>query len=86
MIESIPDLCLLSFFAYQNSVSTYGIIRRAAKKSVVVIYTVMYTGTQHSENTLSSVLTMNHLIDFGGYALAGCKNFIILQNYFKKIF
>ena len=28
---------------------------------------------------------MNHLIDFGVYALAGCTNFIILHNYFKKI-
>ena len=36
--------------AYQNSISNYGIIRRAAKKTVVVIYTAMYT--KHCENTL----------------------------------
>ena len=29
-----------------------------------------------------SVSTMNHLIDFGVCALADCKNFIILHNYF----
>ena len=29
---------------------------------------------------------MNHLIDFGVCALAGCTNFIILHKYFKKIF
>ena len=29
---------------------------------------------------------MNHLIDFGVRALAGCTNFIILHNYFKHIF
>ena len=31
---------------------------------------------------------MNHLIDFGVHvcALAGCTNFIILQNYFKRYF
>ena len=29
---------------------------------------------------------MNHLIDFGVCALAGCKTFIILHNYFKNIF
>ena len=60
-----------------------------AKKTVVVIYKVMYT--EHCENTLrvklSSVSTMNHLIDFGVYAPAGCTNFIILlHNYFKRIF
>ena len=36
--------------AYQNSISNYGIIRRAAKKTVVGIYKVMYT--EHCENTL----------------------------------
>ena len=36
--------------AYQNSISNYGIIRRAAKKTVAVIYKVMYT--KHYENTL----------------------------------
>ena len=36
--------------AYQNSISNYGIISRAAKKTVVVIYKVMYT--EHCENTL----------------------------------
>ena len=35
---------------------------------------------------LSSVSTMNHVIDFGVCALAGCTNLIILHNYFKKIF
>ena len=30
--------------------------------------------------------TMIHLIDFGVCALAGRINFIILHNYFKKIF
>ena len=29
-------------FAYQNSISNYGIMRRAAKKTVVGIYKVMY--------------------------------------------
>ena len=29
---------------------------------------------------------MNHLIDFGVCALVGGTNFIILHNYFKKIF
>ena len=29
---------------------------------------------------------MNHLIDFGVCALADCTNFIILHNYFTKIF
>ena len=29
---------------------------------------------------------MNHLIDFGVCALTGCTNFVILHNYFKKIF
>ena len=29
---------------------------------------------------------MNHLIDFGVYALAGCTDLMILHNYFKKIF
>ena len=28
---------------------------------------------------------MNHLIDFGVYALVGCTNYIILHNYFKCI-
>ena len=36
--------------AYQNSVWNYEIIRRAAKKTVVGIYKVMYT--VHCENTL----------------------------------
>ena len=50
LIVSIPDLCTLTYFAYQNSLSIYGIIRRAAKKPVVVIYKVMYT--EHYESTL----------------------------------
>ena len=29
---------------------------------------------------------MNHLIDVGVNALAGCTNFIIFHNYFKKTF
>ena len=29
---------------------------------------------------------MDHLIDFGVCALAGCTHFIILHNYFKKTF
>ena len=36
--------------AYQNSISNYEIIRRAAKKTVVGIYKVMYM--VHCENTL----------------------------------
>ena len=36
--------------AYQNSISNYEIIRRAAKKAEVGIYKVMYT--VHCENTL----------------------------------
>ena len=39
-----------------------------------------------SELKLLSVSTMNHLIDFGVCVLAGCTNFIILHNYFEKIF
>ena len=74
--------------SYQNSISNYGIISRAAKKIVVVIYKAMYT--EHCKNTLqlklSSVSTMNHLIDFGVYALAGRTNFIILHNHFNKMF
>ena len=38
------------------------------------------------ELKLSSVSTMNHLIDIGVSALAGCTFFIILHNYYKKIF
>ena len=34
----------------KNSISNYWIIRRAAKKTVVVIYKAMYT--EHCENTL----------------------------------
>ena len=33
-----------------NSISNYGIIKRAAKKTVVAIYKVMYT--EHCEDTL----------------------------------
>ena len=55
---------------------------------MVAIYKVMYR--EHSENTyqlkLSSVSTMNHLIDFAVCALAGCTNYIILHNCSKKIF
>ena len=45
----------LSYFkqikvAHQNSILNYEIIRRAAKKTVVEIYKVMYT--VHCENTL----------------------------------
>ena len=36
------------------------------------------------ELKLSSVSTMNHLMDFGVYALAGCTNFILLYNYLKN--
>ena len=35
------------------------------------------------ELKLSSVSTINHLIDFGVCALVGCTIFIILHNYFK---
>ena len=38
------------------------------------------------ELNLLSVSIINHLIDFGVCALAGCTNFIILHNYLKKIF
>ena len=38
------------------------------------------------ELKLSSASTMNHLIDFGVCALAGCTHFIILHNYFKRMF
>ena len=38
------------------------------------------------ELKLSSVSTMNHLIDVGVCALAVRTNFIILHSYFKKIF
>ena len=73
---------------YQNSISNYEIIRRAAKKTVVGIYIVMYM--VHFETTLrievSTVSTMNHLIDFGVCALVGCTSYIILHNYFFKIF
>ena len=54
---------------------------------MVGIYKVMYT--VHCENTLrieaiklSSVSTMNHLIDFGVRAQVGCTNYIILHIYF----
>ena len=44
--------------------------------------------TEHCENTLelklSTVSTMNHLIEFGVCALAGCTNVKILHNYLKK--
>ena len=42
-------------FAYQNSISNYEIIRRAAKKTVVGIYKVMYT--LHRENTVRTEAT-----------------------------
>ena len=62
--------------------------KESSKGNWVLIYKIMYT--EHCENTskieLSSVSTKNHLIDFGVCALAGCTNFIILHNYFKKIF
>ena len=35
-----------------------------------------------SELKLSSVSTMNHLIEFGVCALVGCTNYMILHNYF----
>ena len=41
--------CIIKI-AYQNSISNYGIIRRAEKKTVVVIYKVMYT--EQCKNTL----------------------------------
>ena len=62
----------------------------AVQKIVVVIYKVMYT--EHCKKTLrieAIVLsTLNHLIDFVVYALAGCRNFIIIcyMIVFKKIF
>ena len=72
------------FLANQTSISNYEIIRRAAKKTVVVSYKVMYT--EHCEKTLRieaiELSTMNHLIEFGVFALAGCRNFIIIHNYF----
>ena len=62
------------FFSKSKLNSKYGIIKRAAKKTVVIIYKVMYT--EQCEKTLRTeaieLSTMNHLIDFGLYALAGC--------------
>ena len=53
------------FITNENSGSIYGIIRRSAKKTVVVIYKVMYT--EHCENNLRieaiDLSTMNHLIE-----------------------
>ena len=53
-----------------------------------VIYKVMYT--KHFESTLriEAIECINNesLDDFGVCALAGCTHFIILHNYFKKIF
>ena len=40
---------LANQFAYQNSISNYEIIRRAAKKTTVGIYKVVYA--VHCENT-----------------------------------
>ena len=82
------NIFLANKVAYQSSISNYGIIRRTVKKTVVVIYKAMYT--EHCENTLklniSSVSTMNHLIDCGLCALAGCTHFTIVHNYSKKVF
>ena len=51
---------------------------------MVVIYKDMYT--EDCEKTLRieaiELSRMNHLIDFGVYALAGCRIFIIIHNYF----
>ena len=48
--------------AYQNSISNYGIIRRAAKKTVVVIFKAKYM--ENCEKTLRieaiEFSTMNH--------------------------
>ena len=58
-------------------------IRRAAKKTVVGNYRVMYT--VHCENTLRieaiECIKMNHLVDFGVGVLVGCTNYITLHNY-----
>ena len=64
-------------------------MRRATKKNVVVIFkvcTIWFIVRKLRELKLSSVSTMNHLIDLGACALAGCTHFIILHDYFKKIF
>ena len=56
-------------------------MRRAAKKTVVAIYKVMYM--EYCEKTLRieaiELSTMNHLIDFNVYALAGCRKFKIIH-------
>ena len=64
--------------AYRNSILNLGLIRREAKKTMVVIYKVMCTRHVNIlwELKLSSVSTMNHLVDFGVGALAGCIIFI----------
>ena len=41
------NIFLANKVAYQSSISNYGIIRRTAKKTVVVIYKAMYT--EHCE-------------------------------------
>ena len=55
---------------------------------MVGIYEVMYT--VHYENTLRieaiECINIEHLIDFGVYALVGCTNYIILQKTFKRYF
>ena len=46
LYQVLPSKKLIIFLAnqiaYQNSISNYEIIRRAAKKTVVVIYRVMF--------------------------------------------
>ena len=73
---------------YLNSISNYGIIRRTATKTAVVIYKVMYM--EHCEINLrieaTKRINKESHIDFGVCAPAGCTNFIILHNYFEKIF
>ena len=53
LYQALTSKKLIIFFqikvAYQTYISNYGIIRTAAKKTVVVIYKVMYT--EHCENT-----------------------------------
>ena len=67
-------------FKPKNSILNYGLMGRAAKTIVVVIYGVMYTELANilRELKLSNLSTVNHMIGCAVCAPACCVNFIIL--------
>ena len=62
-------------------------MKRAAKKTIVVIYRVMYT--EHDEFTLRTeaieCIDNESLNEFGVYELASCTSSISLHKYITKI-